>query len=205
VWINFAGTANGRAYFGFGTTANGLDSVVLAPNSDQLLIQNNAGFNSYTNLAAANQTYAANTWYLVQIKWGTSGTVVANLYASNGTKLLNSVTAATGDTTPGTFAFRAIGSTKYFSTVTDTPDVNNFAIHSALGSTTTTTASGKSSSATQRETGGSEQSPATTWMGITLPAPTKSASEKPWIIGNPFFAASEFDPFVVEWGFVRVE
>ena len=29
-WVQFAGTANGRAYLGFGTTDNGLDSVVLA-------------------------------------------------------------------------------------------------------------------------------------------------------------------------------
>lgn len=128
VWVNFAGSANGRAYFGFGTNyPSGLDSVVLAPNTDQLIIQNNSGFESFTNLAAATQTYSANTWYLVQVEWGTSGKVVANLYASNGTTLLNSVTAVTGDTTAGTFAFRATGSTKYFSTVTDTRDVNNFA------------------------------------------------------------------------------
>jgi hypothetical protein len=61
-WIEFAGSANGRAYFGFGTTGNGLDSIVLAPNTGQLIIQNNSGFTSYTNLAAVNQAYSANTW-----------------------------------------------------------------------------------------------------------------------------------------------
>jgi hypothetical protein len=61
------------------------------------------------------------------VQWGkVTGEVIASLYASNGTTLINQVTAATGDLTPGTFAFRAIGSNKYFSTVTDTPGVNNF-------------------------------------------------------------------------------
>jgi hypothetical protein len=145
VWVNFAGVANGRAYFGFGTTEAGLDSVVLAPNTNQFLIQDNFGFSNYLNLAAAKQTYSANSWYLVQIQWGNSGTVVANLYGSNGTTLLNSITAATADVIPGTFAFRAIGSTKYFSTVTDTPGVNDFATRGGsnfFATTSTSSATG---------------------------------------------------------------
>ncbi len=142
-WIEFAGSANGRAYFGFGTTGNGLDSVVLAPNTGQLIIQNNSGFTSYTNLAAVNQAYSANTWYLVQLQWGkATGEVIASLYASNGTTLLNQVTASTGDLTPGTFAFRAIGSNKYFSTVTDTPGVNNFGAVVGKGSSSNNPGSG---------------------------------------------------------------
>jgi hypothetical protein len=203
-WINFSGTADGRAYFGFGTTGSGLDSVVLAPNSGQLLIQNNAGFNSYTNLAAVNQTYAANTWYLVQIQWGTSGTVTANLYASNGTTLLNSITAATGDITAGTFAFRAIGSTKYFSTVTDTPGVNNNAtLKSSTGSVSSTssgstsTTSGCSSQTTGTGTGSSGQASGSYWMSITSPTTTKS--ENPRLGGIPWFGAGGYDPFVEGW------
>ncbi len=199
VWVNFSGVANGRAYFGFGTTGNGLDSVVLAPNSNQFLIQNNAGFNSYTNLAAANQTYAANTWYLVKLQWGTSGTVTANLYASNGTTLLNSVTAATGDVTPGTFAFRAIGSSKLFSTVTDTPGVNNFAVHAELSGSTISTSSGTGISTPRTGITGSHQSAGSYWMGVTSPMTTES--ENPWlgVGGYPWFGASQYDPFVLGW------
>ena len=135
-WVDFSGAANGRAYLGFGTTQNGLDSVVLAPNTNQLIIQNNAGFSSFTNLAASAQTYSANKWYFVQVQWGTSGAVVANLYASNGTTLLNSVSipASEGDPIAGTFAFRATGSNKFFSTVSDTPGVNNFGRPALLSS-----------------------------------------------------------------------
>jgi hypothetical protein len=199
VWINFSGAANGRAYFGFGTTGNGLDSVVLAPNSDQFIIQSNAGFNSYTNLAAVNQTYAANTWYLVQVQWGTSGTVTANLYASNGTTVLNTVTAATGDITAGTFAFRAIGSTKFFSTVTDTPGVNDFATLKSTVSSNTSSGSGCGSSSPGTGTGGSAQSPGAYWMSTSPTATTKSESPQIGFGANPWFGASAFDPFVVEW------
>ena len=129
-WIKFDGLASGRAYFGFGTTfANQSDlgtySVVLAPNSGQFIIQSNPGLATYNNLTAVNQTYAANTWYLVQVEWSTTGNVIANLYASNGTTLLKSIEAFNVTTTPGTFAFRAISDT-YFSTVSLTTGVNQF-------------------------------------------------------------------------------
>ncbi len=183
VWVNFSGAANGRAYFGFGTNyPSGLDSVVLAPNTNQFIIQNNAGFNTYTNLAAVTQTYSANTWYLVQVQWGTSGKVIADLYASNGTSttLINSVTAATGDITAGTFAFRATGSNKYFSTVTDTPGVNNFVIQAP-----------SNGSNSPVFTGGQGSSPGTSgltgelpwlWFPISQPGQKESAAEKLWFV-----------------------
>ncbi|HEV3440768.1 MAG TPA: S53 family peptidase [Gemmata sp.] len=204
VWVNFAGSANGRAYFGFGTTNNGLDSVVLAPNTNQLIIQNNAGFESFTNLAAVSQTYSANTWYLVQVQWGTSGNVIAKLYASNGTTLLNTVTAATGDTTVGTFAFRAIGSTTFFSTVTDTPGVNNFATLAASSSTSATISNGTVSStgSTPSAQGGSGHLSTSFWMGFSFPATTKSESTSP--AGNPWFEAIEQDLLATEGWFVRI-
>jgi hypothetical protein len=130
VWVKFAGAADGRAYFGFGTGGNGTLSVVLAPNSGQLLIQNNAGF-GYTDLAAVRQSYVANQWYRVEVSWGTSGTVVTKLFSANGQTLLNTVTAATGDVTPGGFAFRATGHDKYFDTVTVTRGGNSFVAHTA--------------------------------------------------------------------------
>ncbi len=133
VWTRFAGTADGRAYFGFGTTPYGTLSAVLAPNTGQLLIENNAGFGE-TTLASVPQTYQANQWYFVQVAWGTSGTVTVSLYASNGTTLLNSVTVATHDTTPGDFAFRATGSAKDFDTVAVARGVNSFATPAALPS-----------------------------------------------------------------------
>ncbi len=117
VWVQFAGAANGRAYFGFGSTSKGTISVVLAPNTNQLLIQNDTGYDTYTTLAATPLTYSFNKWYLVQVQWGTTGNLLVNLYASDGVTLVKSLTVATKDTTPGDFAFRAIGSTKYFDTV----------------------------------------------------------------------------------------
>lgn len=127
VWVKFAGAADGRAYFGFGTGTGGTLSVVLAPNTGQLLIQNNAGF-GFTDLAAVPQSFAANQWYRVEVDWGTSGAVTAKLFAGSSQTPLNAVSAATGDITPGGFAFRATGHDKYFDTVTVTRGVNQFTL-----------------------------------------------------------------------------
>jgi subtilase family serine protease len=128
-WIQLSGSANGRAYFGFGASASGTLSVVLAPNSGQFMLQDNVGYN-YAQLSAAGQGYRANHWYRVQINWGASGNITAQLYDSNGTTLLNSVSAYDTNIVSGGIAFRGIGSNKYFDTVTDTRGVVTSA-HSA--------------------------------------------------------------------------
>ncbi|MDB5307817.1 MAG: hypothetical protein JWO38_2019 [Gemmataceae bacterium] len=164
-WVKFAGAADGRAYFGFGTGFTGTLSVVLAPNSGELLIQNNAGF-GFTNLASVGQTYAANQWYRVEIDWGTSGKVVAQLFGGNGQTLLNTVTATPGGVTPGGFAFRATGSDKYFDTVTVIRGVNTFVAAPA---------------AVSAPTGGTPAAPGST----TGPAKTGTLGAGGGVIGVP--------------------
>jgi hypothetical protein len=126
VWLKFAGSADGRAYFGFGATATGTLALVAAPNTGQLILQLVSGYNTYTNLAAVNQIFQANHWYRLEVDWGKNGKVVGKLFDSNGTSLLKQVTAATTAITSGGFSFRAIGHDKYWDTVTATYGVNNF-------------------------------------------------------------------------------
>jgi hypothetical protein len=134
VWVNFADIAAGRAYFGFGARMNSVDStgltalnsggtlsVVLAPNSNQFLLQANPGFNhpgmpttgSFTpgaaTLGAVGQSYSANTWYRVEVAWAVGGGITARLYGSDGTTLLNTVTGSSNLYTQGGIAFRSFG------------------------------------------------------------------------------------------------
>jgi hypothetical protein len=135
VWLQFAGSADGRAYFGFGANSYGALSLVAAPNSGQLILQQNI-FYGYTNLAAVNQNFQANHWYRLEVDWGTSGKIVGKLFDSNGTTLLQTVTASTTVITTGGIAFRATGSDKYWDTVTANYGVNNFVSHNSVSSTT---------------------------------------------------------------------
>ncbi len=126
VWLQFSGAADGRAYFGFGASSAGTLSLVAAPNTGQFLIQNNSGW-GYTNIGAVNQTWQANHWYRLEVDWGTSGKIVGKLFDSNGTTLLQTVTASTSVITSGGIAFRATGNyNKFWDTVTVTPGVNQF-------------------------------------------------------------------------------
>jgi hypothetical protein len=125
VWLKFAGSADGRAYFGFGANSTGTLSLVAAPNTGQLILQQNLNY-GYTNLAAVGQSYLANHWYRLEVDWGTSGKIVGKLYDSNGTTLLQSVSATTTAIASGGIAFRSIGSDKYWDTVTVTYAVNAF-------------------------------------------------------------------------------
>jgi hypothetical protein len=125
VWLRFPSTPNGRAYFGFGASSSGTLSLVAAPNTGQLIIQQNPGY-GYSDLAAVNQTYRSNHWYRMEVDWGISGTIIGKLYDSNGTTLLATVTASTTSVTSGGIGFRALGSNKYFDTVTVQRGVNSF-------------------------------------------------------------------------------
>jgi hypothetical protein len=127
VWLQFSGTADGRAYFGFGAGPGGTLSLVAAPNSNQLILQQNLNY-GYTNLAAVSQTYQANHWYRLEVDWGTSGQIVGKLFDSDGKTLLGTVSATTTAITSGGIAFRAIGNDKFWDTVTDTPGANSFTV-----------------------------------------------------------------------------
>jgi hypothetical protein len=121
-WVEFPNAATGRAYFGFGSSANGTYSVVLAPNTSQLLVQYNSGFiSSAANLAAATQFYQASHWYQVRVIWANGGGITAQLYDSDGATLLSSTPQIT-DTrvASGGIAFLSNSSSddKYFDTVT---------------------------------------------------------------------------------------
>lgn len=130
VWLKFAGAANGRAYFGFGASSVGTLSLVAAPNTGQLILQQNLNY-GYADLASVSQSYLANHWYRLEVDWGVSGTIVGKLFDSNGTTLLRSVTAATTAITSGGIAFRSIGNDKYYDTVTATYGVNSFALQAS--------------------------------------------------------------------------
>jgi hypothetical protein len=117
VWVQLANTADGRASFGFGASSSGTLSVVLAANTQQLLIQNNASWVAST-LAAVSQKYQASHWYRVQVNWGSSGSITVQLFDSNGSTQLNTVTTATSPITTGGIGFRSTGGEKYFDTVT---------------------------------------------------------------------------------------
>jgi hypothetical protein len=142
-WIQFADVADGRAYLGFDSkdiapahatlSAGGTMAVVLAANTNQLIIQKDSGSNgvaSFTNLAAVSQTYQADHWYRVEATWGAGGAITGRLYDSDGTTLLGSASATTTVPFPSGagIAFRGFGHDKYFDTVvvdsgsTDTPD-----------------------------------------------------------------------------------
>src|SRR5262249_28781727 len=127
VWVRFAGSANGRAYFGFGASSAGTLSLVAAPNTGQLILQQNSGF-GFTDLAAVGQGYQANKWYRLEVDWGVSGTIIGKLFDSNGTTLLRTVTASTTAFTSGGIAFRGIGNSKYFDTVTGARGVTPSAV-----------------------------------------------------------------------------
>jgi hypothetical protein len=128
VWTKLSDVADGRAYLGFdardnGTlrsplTDGGMLSVVIAANTNQLIIQNNSGFNQ-TSVAAVAQTYQANHWYRLEATWGAAGAITGRLYDSDGTTLLASVSGTTAVQFPtgGGIAFRAFGHDKYFDTV----------------------------------------------------------------------------------------
>jgi hypothetical protein len=137
VWIKLAGAADGRAYFGFGASASGTLSVVLAPNTGQFLVQNNSGY-GFTNIGSAGAPaggYLANHWYRLEVDWGSTGSITGQLFDSNGQTLLDTVTASTpsGGPTSGGIAFRAIGHNKYWDTVTDTPGGGGTSPRSAQG------------------------------------------------------------------------
>ena len=143
VWMQFPTAPTGRAYFAFGASSAGTLSLVAAPNTNQLILQSNLGFN-FTNIAAVPATYQANSWYRLEVDWGTGGAIVGTLFASDGQTPLASVSGTTTVITGGGIGFRSTASyNTYWDTVTMTPIVSISATTSG-GTTSTGSSSGPS-------------------------------------------------------------
>jgi hypothetical protein len=135
-WVKFANVADARAYWGFGASSAGTFSVVLAPNTNQFIIQENNNY-SYTDLSAASQTFSANKWYRVELDWGEGGEMTAKLFDSDGITELNSVTGTSNLFTEGGIAFRGFGNNKYFDSISvKKADGSSFSFNELENSTT---------------------------------------------------------------------
>ena len=191
VWLDFSGSADGRAYFAFGATATGTLSLVAAPNTGQFLIQQNVGF-GFGDVAAVNQTFVANHWYRLEVDWGTSGAIVGKLFDSNGTTLLQTVSGATTAITSGGFGFRSIGSDKFWDTVTVSFSVNNFAVNNSANHTGSSNSGGGGSSTSSGSQGGGASAASSFFGGFSNPTSTSSGGQEsgslPWadIFGDFF-------------------
>src|SRR5262249_23368912 len=105
-----------RAYLGFGVTPpNGINqdasslrglTLVLAPNTNQFLLQSFSGTSFSTIGTPQAQTYQPNQWYRAEVTWDPTGSITGRLYDSDGTTPLNTVTGTNTTITAGGIAFR---------------------------------------------------------------------------------------------------
>lgn len=100
------GAGGGRAYLGFGATAAGAWSAVVAANANSFIIQQNAGY-SYQDMVSAPQAYVAGKWYKVAVYFDSPTVVTAVLFDSDGETVLNKLTLNGVTGLPGGVAMRS--------------------------------------------------------------------------------------------------
>jgi len=103
VWVRPGG---GRAYIGFAASSGGCKSFVAAPNTGDIRFQDNAGW-GFIELSTSGQSFVSGRWYLMEIEFTSSSSVVGRLYDQSGTTLLNSVTQTYSTSLVGGLALRS--------------------------------------------------------------------------------------------------
>lgn len=91
-FTQLSGDVWARNYLSFGTSASGCYNVILEGNTDTFLIQYNHGY-GYERLAEVPYPFMRLYWYFLEVNWATDGRITANLYESDMTTLLATVTA----------------------------------------------------------------------------------------------------------------
>ncbi len=101
-------SSSGRFYLGFDSDAFGTDSFVAAKNSGDIRFQENLGY-GYRELNISGQSFEIGSWYLAEVVLGAGNTATGNLYGSDGTTLLNSLSHTFTDGFDGGVAIRSFG------------------------------------------------------------------------------------------------
>jgi hypothetical protein len=98
---------NGRSYVGVGAVAaTGAWSAVFAPNTSQIILQNNVGY-GFVNAAVAAATIVPDVWYQMRLDWAANGDMTLDLLDEAGTTVQATTgVVTTGYTTPGGIALR---------------------------------------------------------------------------------------------------
>jgi uncharacterized repeat protein (TIGR01451 family) len=98
----------GRAYLGFGASSSGCWSIVACANTSQFMLQQNSGY-QFVNILTNSQSWQANKWYRMAVQFSASNAVTCNLYDSDGTTLLNTLSRSNITGLPGGVAMRSFG------------------------------------------------------------------------------------------------
>jgi hypothetical protein len=109
VWTTLNNSSNTRNYVGFCASAAGCWSLVLAPNTTNLIIQRNSGYGFTTLAEVPYGSWIRNYWYRAEIALTGGGQIIGNVYDSDGTTLLASVSAMDPGCVSGGIAMRTFG------------------------------------------------------------------------------------------------
>ena len=138
-WVRSEGTGTvGQAYFGFGANASfGSMFIVMDGTTNQLQLQNNVFFTSPQTISSVSQTWLPNHWYRFEVNWGIGNAIAAKVYDSDGTTLLNTVSASIPQGFPsGGLAFGGAGRTIDFDSITmGLPQAPTYSVQMAGGAT----------------------------------------------------------------------
>jgi len=106
IWCRTGGS--GRVYMGYGASASGCFSLVFAPNTSNLIIQQNASY-GFSDVASSSFTYSTGVWYRMELEWITANQVTGRLYLGTSTTASVSVTYNHATPQSGGVALRAFG------------------------------------------------------------------------------------------------
>ncbi|MEC7525129.1 MAG: calcium-binding EGF-like domain-containing protein [Myxococcota bacterium] len=81
-WVHSA-SGTGRVYLGFDANASGARSAVFAPNTSELIIQQNSSY-GYANEATTAATFSASTWYRLEAEFLSGNQVRVRVYTAGG-------------------------------------------------------------------------------------------------------------------------
>ena len=113
-WVYFSGS--GRAYIGFDADSSGCKSFVVAPNTAQIMMQDNAswGYDEYSYVTVA---FSLSQWYYLEIEFLKGTEVEGRLYEADGVTLVDSTSHSYASIDGGTLCMRAFSGV-YIDTLT---------------------------------------------------------------------------------------
>ncbi len=105
-WVRMGGSS-GRAYLGFGATAAGCWSFVVAPNTNSIIIQQNSAWGYSAKASTPYSSYQSSKWYKAVVEFVSTTSVIGRLYDTDGITQLAVVQYASVTGLPGGVAMRS--------------------------------------------------------------------------------------------------